>query len=125
MSTPGDFPTYVYTFRGADCVLYVGYTSNLASRLQNHQTKHWWSEVESVDVEKYPTMAAGMAAEKLRIAELNPIHNRAFTDHDTPKRNPCARCRTGRHRDCLKVNGHGQPCPCLQCAADRVGVGAA
>lgn len=80
-------PRFVYTFWNAtgEC-LYVGCTVNFAQRMGKHQGQQpWWPEVVAIDVARYPDLDAGLAAEKARIKELDPIHNRVHTSHRPPR----------------------------------------
>lgn len=112
---------YVYTLIADDGeVLYVGCTNHIARRLTNHASgREWFPEVARIEVDRYPDEASGLAAERAAIKSLNPTHNRVFTDHTTPRRIICSRCRTGGpsgHKKCLGVNRLGETCPCRVCA---------
>ena len=116
---------YVYTFYAEDgSVLYVGCTNNMAHRLTNHTTgREWFPEVARMEVQRYPSEVEGLAAERALIESLNPRHNRVFTDHTTPRRVVCRRCRAGGpvgHAECLGVNREGDPCPCSVCARRKL-----
>lgn len=114
-SEPTD-PRTVYTFWSADgSCLYVGVTAHFNRRVKVHQRKPWWADVDRIETEIHPDERAGFQAESLRIKALNPVHNRAMTDHDTVRSLPCATCRQGRHRECVGVNRDGDPCPCRTC----------
>lgn len=64
----------VYIFRdAAGRVLYVGCTSNLGQRLGFHgDSKAWFTEVSTVDVEHLPTRGAALEREAELIEDLNP-----------------------------------------------------
>lgn len=77
----------VYTFWAAtgEC-LYVGCTTDFPRRMAAHRRERpWWGDVARIEVDVLPEFEAGVA-EIARIQELNPRHNRAYTDHDTPRR---------------------------------------
>ena len=111
-------PRYVYTFWSTTGEpLYVGCTANLPQRLVNHiGGRPWFPEVARIEVTVHADAAAGTAAEAALIRRLNPTHNRVYTDHDAPRKVPCAPCRTSKHSRCAGVNKNGDPCPCGVCA---------
>lgn len=115
-------PRFVYTFWTAvDECLYVGCTVDFSRRLVAHKRdRPWWDQVTRIDVDIYPDFTSGATAESERIRRLNPTHNRALTTHDTPRQNPCRRCRRAAHSDCLGVNRDGDPCHCSVCARNRI-----
>lgn len=86
--TRDDSPRYVYELWAADnTCLYVGVTARLGHRFNSHvRERDWWADVASVIVSVHPDKAAGEAAERERITELQPVHNRVFTDHNTSGR---------------------------------------
>ena len=68
----------VYRCLAADGeLLYVGSSSRLRARLEDHRaTKPWWTEVARVTWEPARTVAAARARELEAIRELEPRHNR-------------------------------------------------
>ena len=48
--------------------------------------REWWPEVASVIISAQPDRATGEAVERQRIEDLQPVHNRVFTDHNTSGR---------------------------------------
>lgn len=70
--------TVLYRIRGAEAaLLYVGITSSLERRMQQHAEKAWWREVRAIDTETYGTRAEALAAEAAAIATEGPRYNRA------------------------------------------------
>lgn len=66
-------------------LLYVGITSNPATRLGQHaQEKQWFPEVAEIRLEHYETRAALLAAEREAIETENPRHNVTYSAN--PKR---------------------------------------
>lgn len=110
--------TSVYEFWAADgSCLYVGCTDDLPSRLRWHEREQpWFDQIARMAISVWPETAIGFEVEAALIRTLNPIHNRALTDHDTPRRLPCRRCRAGHHPECLGVNREQQPCRCAVCS---------
>lgn len=110
---------YVYKLLAEDgSALYVGCTDHIARRLTNHASgREWFPFVARIEVDRYPDEATGLAAERAAIESLNPTHNRVFTDHTTPRRIVCRRCRAGGagHAECLGTNREGNSCPCSVC----------
>lgn len=72
---------FVYEFWAIDdeC-LYVGLTAQPAGRISTHAAKHWWAEVTRIEATAYPNRNLGAAAERDRIAQLEPTHNFNFTE---------------------------------------------
>lgn len=67
---------YVYEFYAADgSALYVGCTKRAGDRIADHELKPWWPEVARMEVNRHPDLAAGLAAERVRIQTLRPVHN--------------------------------------------------
>lgn len=57
-------------------IIYIGISSNWPTRLTAHATsQQWWSEVRSVDIERYPTWEAARDAERFAIATEQPLFN--------------------------------------------------
>ena len=74
----GDHETHaLYRFHDADgALLYVGMTADPSARFRAHKKgKSWWHEVSAVTVEKHPTRAATLNAERLAIVTEKPLHN--------------------------------------------------
>jgi hypothetical protein len=79
--TIANLPHWVYEFIAADGThVYVGCTSNLATRLASHKGKDWWAEVTRVEVDIYPDQRTGLDAERERIELYSPKYNSVFTD---------------------------------------------
>jgi predicted GIY-YIG superfamily endonuclease len=82
IEVPTEKGHYVYVHRDAKGrPLYVGRTTNPASRVLDHvagsTTKSpWWSQVRRIDWERYPTAEAAHRVENERIAGLAPRHNK-------------------------------------------------
>lgn len=58
-------------------LLYLGASRRIAGRLQSHgRTKPWWPDVADVRVERFATLAATLAAEKLAIKAEAPLYNK-------------------------------------------------
>jgi predicted GIY-YIG superfamily endonuclease len=73
----GDEPTAVYRFydRGG-ALLYVGITSNLSNRFEQHASdKFWWRQVVRKTAVLYGSRAEAAAAESRAIITESPIHN--------------------------------------------------
>ena len=73
-------------YHAADCAvpglrrgrqaLYIGITSNLQSRISNHQAqKEWWEDARRTSVSWYPTREEAAVAESLAIRAEKPAHN--------------------------------------------------
>ena len=57
-------------------LLYVGISTSLMARLQQHAAgKRWWPAVSTIDVEHFPNRQAAAAAEAAAIASESPVHN--------------------------------------------------
>lgn len=57
-------------------LLYVGLTVNLPTRLRDHHRgKAWWQSVARMTVQRYPTRAEVVFAERLAIIAEKPLHN--------------------------------------------------
>lgn len=69
--------TYLYRFYDEwFSLLYVGITSGIVSRFEDHmKSKSWWDEARHIDIERYDTRAAALAAEKRAIRRESPLHN--------------------------------------------------
>lgn len=70
-------PAAVYRwFDATGALLYVGISSNLAIRTdQHHLTKRWWPEIATCRVEWFPNRAEALEAESAAIAAENPRYN--------------------------------------------------
>lgn len=57
-------------------LLYIGITMNIRHRVAAHRsTKEWWTNVAVIKVERLPTRAAALEAERNAIALEKPAHN--------------------------------------------------
>lgn len=66
---------YVYTAPSGESV-YVGYSADLARRVQQHtRESEWWTPKLVLTYTVYDTEVLGRKAETQAIADLNPIHN--------------------------------------------------
>lgn len=77
-------PTGLYRFyNAADRILYVGISWHPAARFKQHaDTKAWWPEVESYELEWHPDRPTAEGVETRLIRKLRPPYNR--TDMPTP-----------------------------------------
>ena len=56
--------------------LYVGISLSALARLVQHRSNaHWFQQIESMTIEKFPTRAAAEAAEKTAIEREKPLFN--------------------------------------------------
>jgi predicted GIY-YIG superfamily endonuclease len=67
----------LYRFYDAtDRLLYIGLTENPHARFKNHRfTKQWWEDVVSIQLEKFQSRDAVVAAERKAIERELPVHN--------------------------------------------------
>lgn len=117
-----DEPRYVYAFYASDghC-LYVGCTMNISRRIRQHQNERPWAEqIARIVVTVHADYASGIAAEAALIRAEQPEHNTIHTLKRPIKALPCAKCRSGRHENCLALNRDGEPCRCTVCVRPRV-----
>jgi predicted GIY-YIG superfamily endonuclease len=71
-------------FDDQGALLYIGLTVNLPTRLRDHHHgKAWWQSVARMTVQRYPTRAEVVEAERLAIIAERPIHN---VQHNRPKK---------------------------------------
>lgn len=70
---------WVYRLRSIEGdLLYLGYTSNLAARLCDHEAqKPWWDEVTEIVTSRYPSRGSALDAERAAILLEKPVHNAA------------------------------------------------
>lgn len=73
----GQRPAELYRYFTKDSrLLYVGVSHTTALRGQQHRlTSHWYSEASNITIEKYPTRAAALEAERKAILTEKPIYN--------------------------------------------------
>lgn len=78
---------FVYTIWGfGRTPLYIGCTTNLPRRLNQHRTqRHWWPEVKRIDLAWYADVEEAFSVELTQIDLLRPWHNVAGNP-----RYPCA-----------------------------------
>jgi hypothetical protein len=63
-------------FDGAGRLLYVGVSLDAVARLGRHvRFAAWTAEIARVDVERFPTREAALAAERAAIKAERPLHN--------------------------------------------------
>ncbi len=66
-------------FSADDSLLYVGTTCNPAARFRRHGSeKEWWSGVERIMIEHFPSLDSVLVAERKAIEDENPLHNIEF-----------------------------------------------
>jgi hypothetical protein len=72
-----DRPCHLYRhFDTAGVLLYVGISLSTLNRLAQHKTdSHWFEEIARIEIERHPSRAAALAAERKAIANENPRHN--------------------------------------------------
>lgn len=69
-------PTALYRhFDGQGCLLYVGVSLNALQRLSEHRYSYWIDRVARVDIERFPSREAALAAEREAIRIEKPLHN--------------------------------------------------
>jgi hypothetical protein len=57
-------------------LLYVGVSLDAVRRLVRHREKsHWFNQIATVTIERYPSRAAALQAERLAIEDEKPIYN--------------------------------------------------
>lgn len=67
---------WVYRLFAENRCLYVGMTKDLDRRLDEHRySKEWWSEVDRIESDWYPTRSEAMIYEEGFIRRLDPVHN--------------------------------------------------
>lgn len=60
----------------ADRLLYIGMTTNMATRLSEHRlSKNWWSEIARIELEHYGDRLLLRQAEVHAIRNENPVYN--------------------------------------------------
>lgn len=75
LDAPGDFDLYRH-FDKAGTLLYVGVSLSTVSRLSQHKrTAHWFSKIARVEVDRFPTREASLAAERQAIHSEHPLFN--------------------------------------------------
>lgn len=76
-------PTAVYRlFNVQGELLYIGMSVDPDSRFRYHRVVHgWWSDVASIEVDRYPNRPLAADAEKRAIQSERPRHNRTHADH--------------------------------------------
>lgn len=63
-------------FDSADRLLYVGATTRLPKRIDEHsRDKAWWTEVTTISVEHFASRDDAFAAEAAAIPAESPVHN--------------------------------------------------
>lgn len=68
--------------------LYVGKTSNLLTRVQQHREKAWFNHVEYMFVEQFPTNSAAERVERELIDGLRPVFNKQVRGRKKIKTKP-------------------------------------
>jgi predicted GIY-YIG superfamily endonuclease len=57
-------------------LLYVGISLNVVARLSEHcKTSHWFGSITRIDVERFRSRQAALAAERKAIRTEKPLHN--------------------------------------------------
>lgn len=56
--------------------LYVGHTTNLLTRIQQHREKSWFNHVEYLFVEEFPSKSEAEKVERELIEKLRPVFNK-------------------------------------------------
>jgi hypothetical protein len=78
-ATEDETPTATALYRHFDsegCLLYVGISLNAIARLANHRlTSHWFETVARVEIERFRSRQAALAAERKAIRTEKPLHN--------------------------------------------------
>lgn len=73
-------------FDAAGKLLYVGISLSTAVRLASHKTNSRWArQIASITIERFPTRAAALAAERAAIETEHPVYNKAFNAPHQPK----------------------------------------
>lgn len=100
MTANDNVPHALYRFYDADGVLlYVGITVDPGARLKKHQgDKEWWTKVARIAIEKLPTRAAVLDAERLAIREERPLWNVVHNEQAVTVRSAAADWRDGYGR---------------------------
>lgn len=63
-------------FDKAGNLLYVGISLSTAKRMGEHRNKSaWWGKVVSISIERFPTRAAALKAERQAVQTEHPRHN--------------------------------------------------
>ena len=78
-------------FDEGDELLYVGITNNPSARFKQHGAdKDWWHEVVTIRMQRYPSRAAVLIAEKRAIIEEKPRYNVVHAAGSLPPADPIA-----------------------------------
>lgn len=76
-------------YDAAGVLLYVGITADPGVRFKQHRgDKAWWTEVVNIRIEKLPTKAAVLAAERTAIREERPLWNVTHNEAVAAVRSP-------------------------------------
>lgn len=68
-------------------LLYVGVSLSSVKRLMEHRSSsHWFPDISTVTIEKFPSREEVLQAERRAILEENPIHNIKRPSHKDIKR---------------------------------------
>lgn len=80
----------LYRFFGADdALLYIGISIHPFARMGQHQgDKSWWGEVVKVTIERHPTRADVVAAERVAIRAEGPRYNIVHAGRARDRRPP-------------------------------------
>jgi hypothetical protein len=75
----GEEPTTTIVYRHFDSegqLLYVGISLNAVARLADHrQTSHWFDGIARIDLQRFPSRQAALAAERRAIRKEKPLFN--------------------------------------------------
>lgn len=70
-------------------LLYVGITADIPDRFHGHRdSKDWWSEIASIQLEHFPVRAAATMAEREAIKTERPKYNIIFNRKTKPRSMP-------------------------------------
>jgi hypothetical protein len=66
----------LYRFWSADVLLYVGITVDPGNRWRAHMgEKPWWTQVDKITLESFPTRRDALMAETIAIRHESPLYN--------------------------------------------------
>lgn len=90
MTVAENSPHALYRFYDeVGVLLYVGITADPGARFKQHRgDKAWWTQVVNIRIEKFPTRAAVLAAERTAIREERPLWNVVHNEAATAVRSP-------------------------------------
>lgn len=72
-----------------DKLIYVGCTSNIKKRMNQHRTERYWAnEIAKVEIENWPTKAEGFKREGYLVKTLRPRYNHRISTGESIGKNP-------------------------------------